>query len=132
MVRDNRIKHYGFTASQLTADDGGTIADAYSDIAINGTLKKIIWKFGTIANNGSVGILISGTGERLWTFLDANTDQIDYPMTYGVTTARASGSPAMATELVIDSLGGVLQVWGSGCGSATTQKAATSLTICYE
>ena len=129
MVSENRIKTYGFTASQLTADASGNIGPLYSERPLNGEIKKIIYDRGTIATNGSLVLATSGAvAENIWTFLNASSDTVDYLHVSSVNNLRLGSAVAVTAKRVLGPDDGILCLWGSGCGATS---GASALNIVY-
>ena len=117
MVRENRIKHYSFSISNLTANPSGTLS-VYSDHPLNGVVQKIFYRDGNFAANGSLFIYASGAvQETLWSYKNAVADQTVYPVVFGVDSTNTTGSPGAIGQLIIDT---PLRIVASGVGASTS------------
>ena len=131
MTRDVRIKSITIPMGSLIADSAGNLGPSYTDDPITGTLQKVYYEAGDIANNGSVIVEVSGTGENIWTYLDADTTVTEYLFTYPVDNTRVTGSPQAFVRPVVGHFAPILKVWGSGCGSVIGGTRASGLTVYY-
>lgn len=129
MVRENRIKEYTFSVSNLTANGDG-LFDVYSDHVLNGTIQNISVGSNTYTNTGSLLFFQSGTnnginndglvlqlraGSRIQTFFPV---QVGHYLT-SVTTSAGSTS---FNQNVINA---PLRLVGSGLGDTTSGLYAT-------
>lgn len=136
MVRENRIKEYKFSTTNLTAVGSAATAlgsetiSAYSSNPINGTIQVVEFIAGNFNETGSIGIFVSGTNENIMTitsgingYLGAN--QAFYPFVYTTENDNTTGSLVNTAQRVINSS---LWMWGSGLGTGST---ASGLNIKY-
>ena len=120
-MRENRIKFLNLNnAGSLTSDSDGNfgIFNPFNG-GCNGEILKVNFQAGNHANGGSVGLIISGMGERIWTHTDADTSVQDYIHVYTKNEIGATGSPQSFMKRCITQ-GDVLYLWGSGCGDTTS------------
>lgn len=130
MVRDNRIKSYRFTVSELTSAAGNL--DIYTQHAVNGTLQKIEFLGGNYTATGSLLLSTSGTTEGIFNFtsgtVQGNVAQASFahPIVYATDLNGVAGSPQTFVQRVIG--GEILRIIGSGLG---TGKSGLGLNIIY-
>jgi hypothetical protein len=117
MVRENRIKEYRFTTTEITAS-AGEIISAVSNHVLNGTVQKVEILANNYTTNGSIYLFVSGTNELIWSRNGtATTSGAFYPHVFTVDQTNVTGSPYVITQRVINS---PVYVGGSGLGAGTS------------
>ena len=123
MVRENRIKDYTFSQTDLTVVAGSKI-DIYTDHVINGVIQQVYWNKGNVATTGSLIIRVSGLGAegdilvmKSGTLTGHHLGE-DWAVFPRATTVTTLGSP-MINELSQIPVNSILRVIGSGLGVPT-------------
>jgi hypothetical protein len=135
MVRENRIKSYDFTASDLRGTLGaGSTVDAFTSHPINGLIQSIQFVAGNYAATGSIWIRPSGTTNNIITFVSGTngntaTSFLAYPRATAIDSSNIAISGANGYNRFVEiPINNVIEVIVSGCG---VTKSGTSLTITY-
>jgi hypothetical protein len=129
MVRDNRVKEYGFSQSNLTVT-GGSKIDVYSDHSLNGVIQAISWKAGNVAATGSIIVNVSGMGDESNILVMSSgtstghhleEDWVVFPRATTVTTSSIPISGANGyNEFGMIPVNSTIRVIGSGLGVSGT------------
>lgn len=129
MVRDNRVKDYIFSQSNLTVATGSNI-DVYSDHILNGVIQSVGWKAGNVAATGSIIINVSGMNDEsnilvmssgTTTGHHLEEDWVVFPRTTTVSTSSIPISGANGyNEFGMIPVNSIIRVVGSGLGVTDT------------
>ena len=133
MVRPNRVKRYSFQGTNITADANG-LFDAFSK-PVNGELRVVQVLSNTFADTGSLQLLISGTGETIWSLISGtdggmvSSTGAYLPMAHARTTENKTLSGTAGNGVWTSfPMFGDLHLVGSGLGAAAS---GTEINIGY-
>jgi len=131
-VRDNRVKEYRFSISDITS--AAAHFDTYTSHPLNGQLQAIEWVAGNQAATGSLAIYTSGgTATQVWGMTSGTAGHmiaenfvvLPKAATVSTTDELLSGTSNWYSDIPLNS---VLRVIGSSVGAA---KSGLGLNIAY-
>lgn len=139
MVRENRLKDYTFSSTDLIGVANGSpnsSIDVYSSHVLNGVIQEIYWKAGNHSATGSLWIDVSGmstVGNILTltsgTVYNIGNDFAVFPFATTVTTGMVGISGANGyNKFVQIPVNSVIRVVASGVG---VNKSGGQLSITY-
>ena len=139
MVRENRLKNYTFSSSDLIGVANGSpnsSIDKYTSHVINGTIQEVYWKAGNHVATGSLWIDISGMSAvgNILTLTSGETYNIGtdfavFPFATTVTTNMVGISGANGyNKFVQIPVNSIIRVVASGVG---VNKSGGELSITY-
>jgi hypothetical protein len=138
MVRDNRIKFYTFSSTDLTGDATTGVINAFTDNPLNGRIQGVYYEAGNWDATGSIVLSVSGAG-AISTILNMtsgtatghhlNEDWVVYPRattvsTNGITISGTNGYDEFAE----------IPIWSNlrlQTGTVGTGSIASGLTVIY-